>query len=153
MELLSVWEIPEWKRRQERKLFMAFLVVENSCSCSFHFSLVAAAAAISLWTYFSLVSINLQQKKKHFKHIKRSLVNPFFTEDMCALICLFFFIFQLFQQQHKHVIWMELMCFKPRHENGCGWPSEGYSPTTFITKYYTRWVNSNEKPPLCLSQF
>lgn len=42
----------------------------------------------------------------------------------------------------RRMIWMELMCIKRRHENGCLWPSEGYSPATVvvIAEFYTRWV-------------
>lgn len=38
-------------------------------------------------------------------------------------------------------MWMELMCIKRRHENGCMWPSEGYSPAVVVVaEFYTRWV-------------
>lgn len=38
--------------------------------------------------------------------------------------------------------WMELMCMKRRHENGCMWPFEGYSPILVVAVCYQRWVNS-----------
>lgn len=37
---------------------------------------------------------------------------------------------------------MELMCIKHRHENGCMWPFEGYSPVLVVDVRHTRWVNS-----------
>ena len=38
---------------------------------------------------------------------------------------------------------MELMCIKRRHENGCMWPFEGYSPILVVHVCNQRWVNSH----------
>lgn len=37
---------------------------------------------------------------------------------------------------------MELMCIKRRHENGCMWPFEGYSPILVVHVCNQRLVNS-----------
>lgn len=47
---------------------------------------------------------------------------------------------------YGRVIWMELMCIKRRHENGCVWPSEGCSPAVVVAKLHKRWVTRISLP-------